>query len=562
MPADVVSPSGPPQQPYNGDGIYSDSGTRGQQSSATRTTTDATSATGTGGTTGGRESRGTNTSSEPPANNPARDNVSSLADPNTINVLGTSIQPRAFGDQILNTALQQTTAAVRKDKLFKLYQERARLIREGIELEIKHKLTLEKLEQQRRPSKKVDTDPTSPNYGRIVEVPPKLTEGQYKKLLAIEKGGQITLIGDDIKEDANLQEQGQVLEEFSAGVPPGTEFRTIEYEGNYPKAKKSLEERKKKNKEDIDNLKKDREEARKKRKADRAAKKAARKARTKEEKKEARKQRINSILKDAQKTLTPIVITLAVNQLEKIIAQNARIKRLVDDTNTIIESANLSNDPVKLKDAVLRRDNAIRVIENNERNIQQILKQIETITLYIGIFQGIVSIITAIPIPTAVPPGIGIPMNVIIRIVQILFRISQILSVLSAYIPDVQTSLNNVINILNGHKARLKTINGAIENAVSGSTTPPSNVANVNYGPVDEVYKGFRFAIRKEEETTPTGGRETRGERMGSGILRHYAVAINRAGVEVLRSELSFTLNTDDLIEQLKIIIDQRGLQG
>ncbi len=155
-------------------------------------------------------------------------------------------------------------------------------------------------------------------------------------------------------------------------------------------------------------------------------------------------------------------------------------------------------------------------------------------------------------------------MNVIIRLVQILFRISQILSILSAYIPDVQTSLNNVINILNGHKARLLNINGIIENAASSSisngTTTPSNVANVNYGSTDVLYKGFRFVIKKEEEATPTGGRETRGERLNTGAMRHYAVAINRAGIEVLKSELSFTLDPNDLIEQLKLVIDQQNL--
>ena len=176
MPADIISPSGPPQQPYNGDGIYSDRDRTGQQSSATRTTTDATSPTGTGGTTGGRENRGTNVSSEPPSNNPARDNISSLANPNTIKILGTSIQPKAFGQQLLDQSVRKTIAAVRQDKLFKLYEERANLIKEGIELEVKHKLTLEKLEQQYRPGKQVDTNPTSATYGRIVEVPPKLTK--------------------------------------------------------------------------------------------------------------------------------------------------------------------------------------------------------------------------------------------------------------------------------------------------------------------------------------------------------------------------------------------------
>ncbi len=353
MPSEIVSPSGPPSQPYNGDGIYSDRGGTGQQSSTTRTTTETTTPTGTGGTTGGRENRGTNVSSEPSPNNPARDNISSLANPNTIKILGNSIQPKAFGQQLLNQSVQKTVAAVRQDKLFKLYEERANLIKEGIELEIKHKLTLEKLEQQYRPGKQVDTNPSSATYGRIIEVPPKLTKEQYEKLVAIESGGTVFTNPDPNARFTTLK-FGGVDEEGNIKPPIEVEPDKITYEGNYPTAKKSLEARKAKNQKDIDDLKADREEARKKRKTDRAAKKSARKAKTKEQRKEAVRQRVNSILRDAKKTLPPIVITLAVSQIEKIIAQNAKIKKLVDDTNKIIESANISSDPVKLKDATIR----------------------------------------------------------------------------------------------------------------------------------------------------------------------------------------------------------------
>jgi thiol-disulfide isomerase/thioredoxin len=37
---------------------------------------------------------------------------------------------------------------------------------------------------------------------------------------------------------------------------------------------------------------------------------------------------------------------------------------------------------------------------------------------------------------------------------------------------------------------------------------------------------------------------------------------INKDGIEVLKSELSFTLDPTDLVEQLKIIIDQQNLQA
>jgi len=65
-------------------------------------------------------------------------------------------------------------------------------------------------------------------------------------------------------------------------------------------------------------------------------------------------------------------------------------------------------------------------------------------------------------------------------------------------------------------------------------------------------YKGFKFKIKTEENKTF----EVKGNK------RRYAVAIDRDGVEVLKSDFSFTLDPNDLIDQLKLVIDQRNLQG
>ena len=46
------------------------------------------------------------------------------------------------------------------------------------------------------------------------------------------------------------------------------------------------------------------------------------------------------------------------------------------------------------------------------------------------------------------------------------------------------------------------------------------------------------------------------------GNKRRYATAINRAGYDVLKSEYSFTLDPDVLIEELKLVISQQNLQG
>ena len=67
-----------------------------------------------------------------------------------------------------------------------------------------------------------------------------------------------------------------------------------------------------------------------------------------------------------------------------------------------------------------------------------------------------------------------------------------------------------------------------------------------------EEYKGFKFKIKEEQNIAF----------VVKGNKRRYAVAIDRDGVEVIKSELSFTLDPQDLIDQLKLVIDQRNLQG
>ena len=65
-------------------------------------------------------------------------------------------------------------------------------------------------------------------------------------------------------------------------------------------------------------------------------------------------------------------------------------------------------------------------------------------------------------------------------------------------------------------------------------------------------YKGFKFKIKEEQNTAF----------VVKGNKRRYAVAIDRDGVEALKSDYSFTLDPNDLIDQLKLVIDQRNLQG
>ena len=166
---------------------------------------------------------------------------------------------------------------------------------------------------------------------------------------------------------------------------------------------------------------------------------------------------------------------------------------------------------------------------------------LKTITVIITIFSLILRIISLINIP------------ITSTVADKLVKASNLILGLSALLAIATTLLSNEIIRLNELRDRLKevslkldgkTLNFADLTTLTNEFLP----AGGNYG----SYKGFKFAIKEEQNQAF----------VVKGNKRRYAVAIDRYGVEIIKSELSFTLDPNDLIEQLKLIIDQRNLQG
>ena len=428
--------------------------------------------------------------------------VSSLVSPNILGNLNNSQSPKAFGDQLNNPLTSNILETSSNSPIGKLLKEKEELISEGILLEVEHQTALLKLKQLNTPSKKIVN-------GQTVDVPPKLSDEEY----------EISLKNENI---------------------------------NYETSKKNIQDRKKKNDEDIKIFFKDPFQSLKELKEKRKEKRKKEKTKNKASRKKASKDKIKAILKNTSKSLVPVIIVTLENILAKIIANNNVIKKLVDDTNIIIEEANISNNVEKLNNAKLHRDNAIKIIQKNEDLIIKINENIKRISITINIFSIIVEIISALPIPTSVPPGIGIPVSAIMQLVKILNKANQILKTLNAYLPIITTTLDKAIAILEDYKSQLLPINGYLEQTSTNGENGTSSLINNpdQFGTITQTYKGFKFAIREENNPKLT----VRGNK------RHYAVAIDTNNVEVLKSESSFTLDPEDLLETLKIIIDRNNL--
>jgi hypothetical protein len=443
-------------------------------------------------------------------------NVSNLIPPEinaTVNIIK---NPKSFGDQAKEYAKQKAIQAALgvADKLRKEIED---VVKKRIDLEVKHFQTLYDLSLKANP-------PDIIQNGEITKGIPILTEQEYQEAVAIENRKYIKAV--------------ELFEKILNGDPadsknyPGLRKKLLDViVGPYNEAKQKLQ----KLKNDLNK----------------------RKNRSKEQKAAARKKRWKSLKNFAKKTLVPILTIVITEELVKIIAQSDRLQDLVDQTNTAIQEADTTE---KIDQSRVLRDNALRAINDVERGLTSITKQVAQYQLYIQIFDAIITVILSIPIPTSVPPGIGIPVNFILKLQKLLMKADKIISGISAVISIVLPILEDAIFILEDLKLQLLDINSLVDektinNLSDNQLSTLFNQINNTTKPF-EKYKGFDFAIKTEENLGANIAKKIKE------FKRHYAVAIDRDGVDVLKSDYSFTLDPNDLVEQLKLVIDQKNLQG
>jgi hypothetical protein len=99
--------------------------------------------------------------------------------------------------------------------------------------------------------------------------------------------------------------------------------------------------------------------------------------------------------------------------ISNIAIGNKKIETLVDDTITIIENATTKQDIEKAK---LFRNNALIVIAANRKRLTTIQQVIDILNILAPLITPIVTFFKLNPIPSAVPPGVGVPLGTITTI--------------------------------------------------------------------------------------------------------------------------------------------------
>lgn len=235
------------------------------------------------------------------------------------------------------------------------------------------------------------------------------------------------------------------------------------------------------------------------------------------------------------KSLAPILIFGGVVLISKILVQNSELQELVDKTNDIIDKA---KTPEQLNTARASRNAAYNVLEKNERIFIELQNKLQILQIIISITRLLIPLLYLSPAPP----------------IPLIQELEKKLSIASFVLSLLVTLLSPVIDELNDLKAQLKTIDNKLdlETINLNSLDSLTNLLNDIKQPQEENYKGFKLII-KEDQNPKTFVKNS--------IKRHYAAAIDKDGVEAIKSEYSYTLEPQILIDQLKLIIDQQNLQ-
>ena len=420
-------------------------------------------------------------------------NISSVISPDILKNISSASVIKTFGDQLVNKAKDKVISVV-EGKIGELKKNIEDITKKTVTLGINHNTELKRLEVENKNK--------------------QLTDEQYNEAVIVENAAYDLAVENSKNEITKLEEDlAKIISD--------------------PKRKIKEERLKRKNRIQ------------------------QRRAKNKAERSKARRNLAIKVIKNAAKTLAPIIALQLTNQLIAVISQREKLEVLVNQVNDYIISA---NTPETIQIAINLRNNTITLINNSISKLQKIKKVTEQITIYITVFSIIVAILSSIPIPTAVPPGIGIPVNVITKIVKTLEKANKLIASLSVILAICTVLLENEIFKLNELILRLKEISQLLDQSTLQNLNNQelTNLTSNLLTNIDQFgeYKGFKFKIKEEQTLGAQQAIVVKGNK------RHYAVAVNRDGVEVIKSDYSFTLDPNDLVDQLKLIIDQQNLQG
>ncbi len=253
-------------------------------------------------------------------------------------------------------------------------------------------------------------------------------------------------------------------------------------------------------------------------------------------------------IKPSASSIITVVGVLADYLLGTVSIGNKKIENLVDKVNLFIKNIKTEKDIQKAKLYVNR---AKLIINTNKQRLETIQTILSILEILVPLLDVILGLFKSNPVPSAVPPGVGVPLGTINTIDSKTKTLDDLKLAASVLLRIANKIVSKLIDDLNYQESRLLPIEGLLDSGLNNLTASQIRNLGPQLGYLQGYdYKGFRFFMKEENDP----------KFVVKGNKRRYATAVNRDGNDILKSTSSFTLSPDILIEELKLQIDQKGL--
>jgi hypothetical protein len=211
----------------------------------------------------------------------------------------------------------------------------------------------------------------------------------------------------------------------------------------------------------------------------------------------------------------------------------------------------------KIQSAIKQRNLLVTQINGMYKNIDSLTKVLGITTVSMSVIQQAIKLAKSNPYPATGIPPLGLPpltsgiqttiASFVAKLEKTIDKTQPTLTVITITITSFATFLGiilkflNMLDIILEYCAEDKTIDFEAINDEINALANPTVIATQNDN--TNTYKGFTLGVKIDEKNE-------------SKYIRRYAVAQNKQGVDVLRTDSSFASDPAVLISQLKFIID------
>jgi len=345
-------------------------------------------------------------------------------------------------------------------------------------------------------------------------------------------------------------------------------------EDKYATEKNSLEQQQNNLQKELDNLDKEREQKRQERKQKKAENDQFKKNIQREAKAAlSNLTHLKTLVvkqKAAALALVPVYLPILLSFLTTLALRYIKIvsdlDNQIDELNVYIDEINNNPTPETTQIAIQRKNTLLNRIDSAEKTFKTystILNALEIISTIASVALGIYTKLKEVSATSQLQLISKSPPNPITNFAAISLEITKFKAqdlqkrfenILSTLIPSLSVAsiqFNDIVFELGTLRDKINIIEARLENP------PQSDNISINpiikNGLLDITYQGFKFAIREDNRPNSPSV---------NGIYRHYGVAIDTNGIEVLKTDSSFTQDTQILVDQLKLIIDTQNLRA